>query len=84
MKEIEKLDWAKDLIKTIAQMQIQMKKKGIEAPLDCTDLDLYKGNDPLPRKFKFPNIKKYSGNDDPNLHLKQYVTYMSITELTNA
>ena len=39
-KEIEKPDWAKDLIKTMAQMQIQMKKKGMEAPLDYTDLDL--------------------------------------------
>ena len=83
-KEIEKPDWAKDLMKTMKQMQIQMKKKGIEAPLDYTDLDLYKGNDPLPRKFKFLDMRKYSGNDDPHLHLKQYVTYMSATELTNA
>ena len=29
-------------------------------------------------------MRKYSGNDDPHLHLKQYVTYMSATELTNA
>ena len=84
LKEIEKLDWANDLIKTMAQMQIQMKKKGIEAPLDYIDLDLYKGNDPLPQKFKFLDMRKYSGNDDPHLHLKQYVTYMSATELTNA
>ena len=61
-----------------------MKKKGMEAPFDYTDLDLYKDNDPLPRKFKFPNMRKYSGNDDPHLHLKQYVTYMGATELTNA
>ena len=46
-KEIEKPDWAKDLMKIMAQMQIQMKKKGMEAPLDYTDLNLYKGNDPL-------------------------------------
>ena len=84
MKEIEKPDWAKDLIKTMAQIQIHMKGKGMEAPLDYTDLDLYKGNDPLPRKFKFFDISKYSGNDDPHLYLKQYVTYMSATELTNA
>ena len=84
LKEIEKPKWAKDLIKTMAQMQIQMKKKRIEASLDYTDLDLHKCNDPLPRKFKFPDMRKYSGNDDPHLHLKQYVTYMSATELTNA
>ena len=69
-KEIEKPDWAKDLIKTMTQIQIQIKKKGMEAPLDYTDLDLYKGDDPLPRKFKFPEIRKYSGNNDPHLHLK--------------
>ena len=56
----------------------------MEASLDYTDLDLHKGNDPLPRKFKFPDMRKYSGNDDPHLHLKQYVTYMSATELINA
>ena len=48
LEEIEKPDWAKDLMKTMAQMQIQIKKKGIEAPLDYTDLDLDKGNNPLP------------------------------------
>ena len=61
-----------------------MKEKGIEAPLDYIDLDLYKDSDPLPRNFKFPDMRKYSKNDDPHLHLKQYVTYMSATELTNA
>ena len=83
-KEIEKPDWAKDLIKTMTQMQIQMKEKGIETPLDYTDLDLYKGNDPLQWKFKFLDMRKYSGNDEPHLYLKQYMTYMSATELTNA
>ena len=82
-KEIEKPDWVKDLAKTMAQMQIQMKEKGINAPLDYTDLDLYKGSDPLPRKFKFSDMKKYSGIDEPYLYLKQYVTYLSATELTN-
>ena len=36
-----------------------MKKKGMEAPLDYTDLQLYKGDDPLPRKFKFLDMRKY-------------------------
>ena len=60
-----------------------MKKKGMEAYLDYTNLDLYKGDDSLPRNFKFCDMKKYSGNDDPHLYQKQYVTYMSATELTN-
>ena len=83
-REAERPDWAKDLVKAMAQMKIQMKEKGIDAPLDYTDLDLYKGSDPLPRKFKFPDMRKYSGTEDPHLHLKQYVTYLSATELTNA
>ena len=29
-------------------------------------------------------MKKYSGTEDPYLYLKQYVNYMSATELTNA
>ena len=51
-------------------MEVMMKEKGMEAPIDYTDLDLYKGDDPLPWKFKFPNMRKYSGNDEPHLHLK--------------
>ena len=63
---------------------MQMKEKGIDAPLDYTDLDLHKGGNPLPWKFKFSDMKKYARIDDPHLHLKQYVTYMSTTELTKA
>ena len=69
-REAEWPDWAKDMVKAMAQMKMQMKKKGIDAPLDYTDLDLYKGSDPLPRKFKFPDMKKCSGTEDPHLHLK--------------
>ena len=29
-------------------------------------------------------MRKYSGTDDPHLHLKQYVTYMKATGLTKA
>ena len=83
-EDIEKPEWAKDLTKTMAQIQIQMKEKGINAPLDYTDINLYKGSDPLHRKFKFSNMKKYSGTDDLHLHLKQYVNYLSSTELNNA
>ena len=61
-----------------------MKEKGIDAPLDYTDINMYKGSDPLPNKFKFPEIKKYTGTEDPHLHLKQYVTYLSGTKLKNA
>ena len=69
-REAERPDWAKDMVKAMAQMKMQMKEKGINAPLDYTDLDLYKGSDPLPRKLKFPDMKKYFGTEDPHLHLK--------------
>ena len=69
-REIERPDWAKDMVKAMAQMKMQMKEKGIDSPLDYTDLDLYKGSDPLPQKFKFPDVNKYSGTDDPHLYLK--------------
>ena len=61
-----------------------MKEKGIDAPLDYTNLSLEREDEPLPPKYKFPNMKKYSGIDDPHLHLKQYVTYMNATELSEA
>ena len=61
-----------------------MKENLIDTPLDYTGLNLYKGSDPLPQKFKFSDMKKYSGTDDPHLYLKQYVTYLSAIELTNA
>ena len=66
----EQSDWAKNLIKAMAQMQVIMKKKGMATPMDYTDLTLDEEDDPLPRKFKFPNMRKYSGTDDPYLHLK--------------
>ena len=53
-------------------------------PMDYTDLTLDEKDDPLPRKYKFPNMNKYSGTDDPHLHLKQYVTYMKPTGLSKA
>ena len=81
-KSVENPDWAKDITKTMAQMKLMMKEKGIKSPMDYTGLDLDEGGDPLPQKFKFLNIKKYSGTDDPHLHLKQYVTYMRTIKLT--
>ena len=80
----EQPDWAKNLTKTMAQMQIMMKENGMTIPMDYTDLTLDEEEDPLPRKYKFPSMKKYSGTDDPHLHLKQYVTYMKATGLSKA
>ena len=59
-----------------------MKEKGITAPSDYADLTLDEEDDPLPLKFKFSNMKKYYGIDDPHLYLKQYATYMKATGLS--
>ena len=72
------------MAKTMAQVQMMMKEKGMVAPADYVDLTLDEEDDPLPSKFKFPNMKKYSGVDDSYLHLKQYVTYMKATGLSKA
>ena len=57
LREAERPDWAKDLVKAMAQMKIQMKENGIDAPLDYTDLDLYKGSDPPP-EVQIPGYEK--------------------------
>ena len=79
---MERPDWAKHMAKTMAQVQMMMKEKGITTPSDYADLTLNKEDDPLPLKFKFPNMKKYSRIDDPHLHLKQYIAYMKATGLS--
>ena len=73
-----------NMTKAMTQMQIMMKERGMTAPMDYTDLTLDEEDNPLPRKFKFPNMRKYSSTDDPHLHLKQYVTYMKPTRLSKA
>ena len=62
-------------------MQLLMKDKGLDAVMDYGDLDLVK-KEPLPPKYRFPNIKKYNGIDDPHLHLQQYIAFMKPIGLT--
>ena len=61
-----------------------MKKKGMDSPMDYANLSLNEDDDPLLQKFKFPYIRKYTGINDPHLHLKQYVTYMKTTGLNKS
>ena len=63
-------------------MQMMMKEKGIDTSMDYADLD--EVDDPLPPKFKFLNMKKFTNTDDPHLHLKQFATYMKAMGLTRA
>ena len=67
-ESVEESEWAKNLNKNMARMQMMMKEKGIDTAMDYADLD--EGDDPLPPKFKFPNMKKFTGTDDLHLHLK--------------
>ena len=83
-ENIEQSDWAKNLTKSMTQMEIVMKEKCMTTPMDYDDLDLDEEDDPLPQKFKFPNMKKYSYTDDPHPHLKQYLTNMKPIRLSKA
>ena len=67
-ESVEDSEWAKNLNKSMARMQMMMKEKGIDTTMDYVDLD--EGDDPLPPKFKFPDMKKFTGTDDQHLHLK--------------
>ena len=78
---VGKTDWAKNITKAMTHVQTMMKEKGIDAPLDYTNLSLERDDEPLPLKFKFPDIRKFTGMEDPHLHLKQYVTHMKATDL---
>lgn len=49
---------------------MMMNEKGMTIPMSYADLTLDEEDDPLPPKFKFPNMNKYSKIDDPHLHLK--------------
>ena len=48
IENVEKPDWAKDLTKSMAQMQLMMKEKGIDAAINYSDLSLGEDDDPLP------------------------------------
>ena len=49
------------------QLQAMMKKLGPNH--DLPDLNLEE-DEPLPMKFKFPNIKKYDGTNNLHIHLR--------------
>ena len=83
-ENVEQPYWAKNMTRAMTQMQIMIKENGMTTPMDYADLTLDDEDDPLPRKYKFLSMKKYSGTDDPHLHLKQYVTYMKPTGLSKA
>ena len=67
---IGKTDWAKNITKVMTRIQMMIKKKGIDAPLDYTNFSLEREDELLLPKYKFSNIKKYFGTDDSHLYLK--------------
>ena len=52
--------WAKKMAKMRSQMQLLMRDKGMDASMDYSDMG-FDNQEPLPKKFKFPDMKKYSG-----------------------
>ena len=48
---VGKIDWAKNITKVVTHVQTMMKEKGIDAPLDYTNLNLERDDEPLPRKL---------------------------------
>ena len=55
---VGKTDWAKNITKVVTHVQTMMKEKGIDAPLNYTNLSLEREDEPLPSKYKFSNMKK--------------------------
>ena len=67
----------------IDQLHTVMKNHRLNPDFADVNLELEK-KESLPPKYQFPSMKKYSGTDDPHLHLKQYVIYMKPTGLSQA
>ena len=44
----------------MAQMHLMMKEKGIDASINYSNLSSSEEDDPLPCKFIFPNMKKFT------------------------
>ena len=45
---LKKTNWAKNITKAMTHVHMMMKEKGINAPLDYTNLSLERDDDPLP------------------------------------
>ena len=67
---VDKTDWAKNITKAVTHVMMMMKEKRIDARLDYTNLILERDDDPLPHKFKLPDMKKFTWTEDLHLHLK--------------
>ena len=61
--------WIKNTQRQVAQLHTALKRHGLNSNFADLDLDLKK-EESLPSKYKFPNMKKYSGTDVSHLHLK--------------
>ena len=73
----------KILANRMAQLKFSIKEKNTIRSYDYTDLSLFK-DEPLPKDFKLPNFTKFNGTGDPQVHLRQYVTFMAYTKLTES
>ena len=66
-----------ELQKLKEQMEsITQKMKGKQE--DLLDYDTMAFKEQLPAEFKMPNMVKFNRNGDPKVHLRQYVSMMSV------
>ena len=49
---------------------------------DLLDYDTMAFEEQLPVEFKIPNMVKFKGSGDPNVHLRQYISMMSAAGLS--
>ena len=62
-------EWVKDMKRQMDQLQTTMENHGINPDFANVDLDLEERELLLP-KYQLSSMKKYSGTDNPHLHLK--------------
>ena len=79
----EPLEEVKILANIMAQLEFSLKEKSAIRSRDYTKLSLFK-DEPLHEDFKLPNFTKFNSIGDPQVHLRQYATFMASTKLTES
>lgn len=65
------------------KMQRMLEVKALDPTYDFDELVLIR-EDKLSSKFKMPEMKKFNGNEDLKVHLKQYVVIIRTTQLSKS
>ena len=83
MTKPESAGEVKLLSNRMTQLEFAFKYKGSRESKSFIDLSLFK-DEPLPDDFKLSNFTKFNGTTDPRVYLRQYVTFMAATKLTES